>query len=278
MTSATSRLFPRPVGWRSVGWDRPGLPSVPRNKACSSIPTFPIHWRSYRGTRYPHLRMMPSPIEPAAIRNVNVVLCTHRHTDHMDPGTLPLLVAHNPDCRFVVPRAEILAAQQAGIPAERLVTIDAGEQVALAPDIRITAIPAAHEELEQNAQGEYRCLGYLIEIGGLVCYHSGDCAPYPELLGQLQAYAIDMALLPVNGRDVERRSHGVMGNFTCAEAVALCQEARIPALIPHHFGLFDFNTVSIEEIAACCEVAVNVRCIIPRTNTVLLVELDGRGA
>jgi hypothetical protein len=32
------------------------------------------------------------------------------------------------------------------------------------------------------------------------------------------------------------------------EAVAVTRDAGIPLLVPHHFGMFSFNTISLEEI------------------------------
>jgi hypothetical protein len=54
--------------------------------------------------------------------------------------------------------------------------------------------------------------------------------------------------LPVNGRDNFRKSQGIPGNFTLDEAVRLCVEAEIPAMIAHHYGMFEFNTVPAESI------------------------------
>jgi L-ascorbate metabolism protein UlaG (beta-lactamase superfamily) len=64
----------------------------------------------------------------------------------------------------------------------------------------------------------------------------------------LIAHAITLALLPVNGRDLHRAGNGVPGNFTLAEALALCEAAGIPTMIAHHWGMFDFNTVTREEL------------------------------
>jgi L-ascorbate metabolism protein UlaG (beta-lactamase superfamily) len=60
--------------------------------------------------------------------------------------------------------------------------------------------------------------------------------PYEGLSNAIQK--ADLALLPVNGR-----AKGVPGNFSFEEAAQLCREAKIPHLIPHHFGMFAFNTV-----------------------------------
>jgi L-ascorbate metabolism protein UlaG (beta-lactamase superfamily) len=66
----------------------------------------------------------------------------------------------------------------------------------------------------------------------------------------------DIALLPVNGRDEYRRSHNVPGNFHFEEALQICRDAEIEYLIPHHYGMFEFNTVDPADlqrkIAASC--------------------------
>lgn len=203
----------------------------------------------YRGSRFPHERMMPPPIKPDGFARVDLVVCTHRHGDHMDPGTLPVLAARHPSCRFVVPAAECQHAEALGLPVERLVPADAGQTLRPMPatDLVLHPVPAAHEQLEQDAQGHYRCLGYGITACGHRLYHSGDCIPYAGLADTVRAIAPDVALLPVNGRDAARAA-GVPGNFTLGEAIALCAEAGVATMIPHHFGLFAFNTADVADI------------------------------
>ena len=203
--------------------------------------------KKYKGQEFPHIRMMPTPILPEEVRNVTLVLGTHRHSDHSDPETLPIVSQNNPQCVFVVPRAEQEAVIQLGIPEHRLRLLNAGESFSLAKDIMIEAIPAAHEELKVNAKGEHHYLGYILTLGEITIYHSGDCCPYAGLEDELKKRAIDLALLPMNGRDDYRRSRNILGNFTLTEAVDLCKQANIPMMIGHHFGMFDFNTVRVEE-------------------------------
>ena len=200
----------------------------------------------YAGTRFPHRRMVPAPIAPDALRQVDVVLCTHAHTDHMDPGTLGPVAAANPECLFVVPAPEVAKAVERGVPAARAVPAEAGHALTLAGGLGVLPLPAAHEEFAVDEAGRHRFLGYQIAWIGRCIYHSGDCVPYPGLADALRTLRVDLALLPVNGRDEIRRSAGVPGNFTLAEAVSLCREAGIPEMLGHHFGLFDFNTLDEE--------------------------------
>ncbi len=206
----------------------------------------------YRGSRFPHVRMMAAPLAPDAFPRVDLVVCTHRHSDHMDPGSLPVLAARHPGCRFLVPAAERAHAEALGLDPARLLPADAGQTLRPLPgvDLALRPVAAAHERLEQDEQGRHRYLGYGIELPGMRLYHSGDCIPYPGLLEAVRDLAPDLALLPVNGRDAVRAEAGIPGNFTLDEAIALCEAAAIPLLVPHHFGLFAFNTADPAEIDA----------------------------
>lgn len=215
----------------------------------------------YRGKIFPHARMQPAPVNPSDVVGLDAVLCTHGHTDHMDLGAIPYLQTSS-DPLFVVPRSEAVKGVGRGIPATRMVGLDASESFA-APGYRVTAVPAAHEEIVLDGHGQNLFLGYVIEIGGVRIYHSGDCAPYEgqhELIAQLD---VDLALLPVNGRDEHRKGNGVPGNLTLDEAVALTRAAGIPALVCHHWGMFAFNTADPEELRAGLADVDHVRWRVP---------------
>ncbi|MEZ4768934.1 MAG: MBL fold metallo-hydrolase [Caldilineales bacterium] len=129
------------------------------------------------------------------------------------------------------------------MPADMMHGIEAGERRQLAEDIAVEAIAAAHEGLDVDAAGNHKYLGYVISVGDLRLYHSGDCVPYPGLEQLLAGKQIDVAFLPINGRDAYRLSRGVPGNFTLDEAIALCRATEIGHLVGHHWGMFDFNTI-----------------------------------
>ncbi|WP_341947622.1 MBL fold metallo-hydrolase [Microbacterium sp. LWH11-1.2] len=202
----------------------------------------------YRGRIFPHSRMHPSPVNPSDVTGLSLVLCTHGHTDHMDLGSIPYLQSAS-DPLFVVPRSEAVKGVARGIPAQRLLGLDAGESFRSRGGITVTAVPAAHEELTADDHAQNLFLGYVIEVGSVRIYHSGDCAPYRGQADIVRALDVDVALLPVNGRDPHRRDHGVPGNFTLEEAVALCRDAGIPSLVCHHWGLFEFNSADPVDLA-----------------------------
>ncbi len=205
----------------------------------------------YAGTAYPHERMMNVPVDPNELGAVDLVLCTHHHTDHMDPGTLAPLAGRLPSLRFVVPAASVaLARERAGVGDNRLIAVDAGESIEPFPGLVLRAVRAAHETLERDARGRHRFLGYGVSCAGLTIYHSGDCIPFDGQREEIAAITPDLALLPVNGRSPALLRAGIPGNFGVEEALGLCVGARIPAMIAHHYGMFAFNTVEPAQIDA----------------------------
>ena len=202
----------------------------------------------YVGKEFPHVRMMPSPVDPRGLHGIDYVLCTHAHSDHMDPGTLPVLADASPACRFVVPRAEQEQALKRGVPPDRMIPVHADDCIELGGGTRLAALPSAHEQLRRDANGNDFCLGYVLCDGNRGVYHSGDTLEYPGLADRLSTLRIDVALLPVNGRDEFRTSRGVLGNVNFEEAVDLCRRAGMAAMIPHHFGMFAENTIDEREL------------------------------
>ncbi|MEY8141189.1 MBL fold metallo-hydrolase [Falsihalocynthiibacter sp. CO-5D18] len=212
----------------------------------------------YQDTRFPHLRMMPIPIAPRDIPHVDIVLATHAHTDHLDPDTLQDLLRANPRAVLVAPKsARDLALTRSQIAQSRLHLIEAHETLNLA-GVQITALRAAHEGLELDAEGLHKFLGLAVTIAGRVVFHSGDTIPFDGQSTEVASLHADLGLFPVNGRDAVRKSNGVPGNMTIAEAVTLAQNAHISTVIAHHFGLFAFNSVEREEIEKVATAARDV--------------------
>lgn len=211
--------------------------------------------RKYAGTDKPHVRMTERVVAPERLDFIQVVTSSHNHTDHLDGETLKPLLAANPGLTIITPRANVaFAADRLGVDPARLTPMDAGETVTVGP-FTFRAVPAAHEALETDAAGRHKFLGYIVKVGGYTLYHSGDTVPYPGMVEQIvQASGgrVHVAMLPINGRDPAR---GVAGNLSAQEAVDLARQIHAGLVIPCHFDMFTFNTVSPDEFVALAEAA-----------------------
>ena len=200
----------------------------------------------YANTDKPHVRMTEAPIRGVDLTGVDLILSTHKHSDHLDPGTMPDLLVASPSAILILPAALVEHARGLGLPAVRVIGIDAGE-TSIHADFRVRAIPSAHEGLDTDERGRHLYLGYVIEAAGRRLYHSGDSLAYEGLAEQLGDEPFDAFFLPINGRDPKR---GVAGNMNAAEAVALAARCRPRYLVPHHYDMFTFNTVPVATFEA----------------------------
>jgi L-ascorbate metabolism protein UlaG (beta-lactamase superfamily) len=200
--------------------------------------------RKYANTDKPHVRMTERVVAPEWLDFIEVATSSHNHTDHLDGETLLPLLEFNPGLMVIVPAANVdFAANRLQVETERLTPVHAdGDPVSVGP-FTFRAIPSAHEDLETDENGDHKFVGYIIEVGGKTIYHSGDCISYDGLEERLKQWKIDLALLPVNGRDPAR---GVAGNFTGEEAAKLGKEIGAGLVVPCHYEMFEFNTVSPE--------------------------------
>ena len=164
--------------------------------------------RKYAGTATPHERMMPVPVAPRDLVGLDFVLCTHRHTDHMDPETLTAIFSANEKALLVAPRSARARVREIGVPDARVRYVTAGDVLAPTAELSIRVIASAHEAIDRDENGDYAYVGYALTLGELTVYHSGDCVPHEGLAATLSETGADLALLPVNGRRPELAARG----------------------------------------------------------------------
>jgi L-ascorbate 6-phosphate lactonase len=209
-------------------------------------------------------RLYPAPQPHEYAAAIDALLVTHEHLDHLDEGFLPTLVESSPDARVVVP--EPIAAHVGGlIGLDRVVAVRPGEDVALTGGVSVKVAPAWHglAPADGYTTGAGRFVGYVVATPSLTLYHSGDTLVADQLIAQLRDASVDVAFLPINGRDHFREGHGLVGNMNVREAVELASQIGASMLVPIHWDLFAGNTewpgrAVDEAVAASAELHVVV--------------------
>ncbi len=195
--------------------------------------------KKYAQTDKPHVRMSEQVIDPARLDFLDIVTSSHNHTDHLDADTLRPILDVNPDIKLVIPEAN------RDFIAERLgceLDFPSGMNdtfIKNIGDFRFHGIPAAHNSVDRDDLGQCKFMGYVVEFGDYRVYHSGDTLWFEGLEDLLMPFAVDVAMLPINGNRPERR---VAGNLGAEEAARLGKEIGAGCVIPHHYHLFEFNT------------------------------------
>ena len=183
-------------------------------------------------------RTAAPPLQASEVSNADLILCTHAHPTHMDPGTLPGMLTASPRARVVLPKSTAEHARSIGVPFERMTTTDSDLRVEYFKGGlygRVYSVPSAHPKLDWTPIGGYPHLGYLIRFGAYTIYHAGDCRLYDGIVDRLRPYSVTAALLPINGN----------GNFQISEAAQLAEDIQARWLIPMHYGAFEDHAVNL---------------------------------
>ena len=161
----------------------------------------------------------------ALYQNVDAVLISHIHPDHLDLLSLRLLARGT---QLIVPRGAGKVLRQRKF--QHVIELRAGETVELGP-AKVTATYAKHHALGHRFGPNADCLGFIIG-GSYKVYFAGDTGPFPVMANL--AENLDVALLPVWGWGPSLRGHHLTP-YQAAQAVILL---RPRLAVPIHWGTF----------------------------------------
>ena len=176
-------------------------------------------------------RFTDPPLTPQAVDNADLILCTHPHPTHMDPGTLLPMLDSSPRAKVVVPKSSADYARAIGIGFDRMTTTDSGLRVEYFKDSlygRVYSVPSAHPTLAWTPIGGYPNLGYLVRFEGITIYHAGDTVLYEDLALRLKPFNVTVAILPIGSGLVE-----------IGQAAQLAEDIGATWLVPMHYGTFE---------------------------------------
>ena len=202
-------------------------------------------------------RLLPPPFAPEEARGLDLVLVTHDHPDHLDERALPVVAAASPAARIVVPEDLVGRVAALGVESERIVGL--GPTGRLEEDgLTVHAVPACHGDRPSDAYRLGPFLGYVVAGAGVRVYHAGDTIPFSGLAPRLLDVGVDLALLPINGRDAEREAAGIVGNLDAREAAELAAAAQADAVVPLHWDMFAHNAGDPAALVAAATTTVIV--------------------
>ena len=186
----------------------------------------------YAETDTAYERITGLVVDPSLLSFVDVVVSSHAHMDHLDPGTLPFVLSG--DAAFVCAAgSEQLAAERSGRLPDAVLGID---DDATFGGFTIQAVPAYHE-------GAPEAVGYVVRNGAYVLYHAGDTRRVQGVAEAVQPHGADVALVPICGQ------HGTMNG---TDAARLAFEAGAVVAIPSHYEMFRCETDNTRRFVAEC--------------------------
>jgi len=219
-----------------------------------------------------------SPLPPAAVyRDLDAVIISHAHLDHLDVPSLRLI---DKDTPVLAPLATKRLIKRLGFAD--VTEMEPGQERDVGP-VRIVATPARHPNTRYPMGAPGNTLGYLVR-GRMTAYFAGDTGLFDEM-AEL-AVGLDLALLPVGGWG-PRLPEDHLNPLTAAKALVLLQPA---VAVPIHWGTIyppwlppAFNSsfrrwpVSFARYAAHLAPGVDVRALEPGETT-RIDAAESRGA
>ncbi len=179
-------------------------------------------------------RAFPPPLSPEAVK-ADVVISTHWHEDHLDPGTIPILARTNANAKFVMPPSAMARALSWGVRRSQIIPLSHRESTDIG-DVHIEAMPARHEAGVAGWEVP-DAMGVMLEIGDLKIYHCGD-TEYDVRLRRLRQLGVDAAFLCINGAG---------GNMDAYEAALLAWRLGASLVVPVHHLLWALKNGDSDE-------------------------------
>lgn len=199
----------------------------------------------YLGTGDPPrtVRMIPVPFDPTDVEEVDGILVTHEHTDHVHgPSQAPILertgaTLYAPDAAMAVAYDEENWTGSWNIADEQLREVKPGESI----DIEgfTVYIRSSNDPL---AEGD---VSYVIEHDGTVFFHGGDTHPGPALDEIGREFDLDAGMLAFGSEGVLRDSEtGEFETKTTSwymdenEIIDAANSLKLDRLIPTHYDMW----------------------------------------
>ncbi len=152
------------------------------------------------------------------------------------------LAQTNPQMEIYVPKplTEVVAGY--GIRPEQVKGIRQDEPADFREGFSVRGVATAHEEYQYDEEGASRTLGYVFRLGDHRLLHAGDTVVTQKLIDDLkEEHGLDAAMVPINGRDLERHARGIVGNMDSREACWFGSMIGADLLIPLHYDMIGGN-------------------------------------
>lgn len=194
-------------------------------------------------------RMMSPGVDFDALPELDVILLSHNHYDHLDAATVRRLAQRFPDAPWLCPLR--LGPLLRSLGVRHLVERDWWQSVDT-PVFRATPTPAQHFSARGlGDRGDTLWCGWTIETDGVRAYFAGDTALHPEF-GDIGAKLgpFDLVLLPIGAYEPRwfmRTVH--MNPADAIEAYRAIVEAsgRGCPCVPIHWGTFRLTDEPMDE-------------------------------
>ena len=193
----------------------------------------------------PNLRAVPVVLDPFAIREIDALVATHDHGDHIDPNVAAAIMQNcDSSVPFIGPKACVDLWTSWGVPANRCITVKPGDSVKLKDTELIVLDSFDRTELVTAPKGvtlkgkmpqdmTLKAVNYLIKTPGGTIYHSGDSHYSNWYAKHGNDYDIDVALASYG-----ENPRGMTDKMTSVDILRMAECLNCNVIIPVHHDIW----------------------------------------
>jgi L-ascorbate 6-phosphate lactonase len=163
-------------------------------------------------------RLTLAPVKPEELQ-VDLLLYSHEHPDHLDIDSYDGIMKANPKCRIIAAKPCVDFLKEKKAPYE-MITVG---QTIEKNGVTVRAVQADHGQLSPDA------LAFVITYSGRSIYFTADTSNDPKVLAEAIAMQPEIIVPCING---------AFGNLTEKQAAQIARQCNAKIAIPCHFWLF----------------------------------------
>jgi L-ascorbate 6-phosphate lactonase len=208
----------------------------------------------------PNLRASPMVIDPFAVKNVDAVLSTHYHADHIDPNVAAAVLKNvKKPVPFIGPRKCVEQWVSWGVPQDRCTVVKPGDAVRVG-DVEIVVLDSfdrtclvttdGYQDIRGVCPGDMdeKAVNYLLKTSGGNLYHSGDSHYSIYYAKHGKDHDIDVAFGSYGENPI-----GLQDKMTSIDILRMAEALRCKVVIPVHHDVWTNFMADPNEILALYE-------------------------
>ncbi|HHU49631.1 MAG: L-ascorbate 6-phosphate lactonase [Caldicoprobacterales bacterium] len=191
----------------------------------------------------PNLRAAPVVYDPFAVTQVDAVLSTHYHNDHIDPFFAAAVLKNCPgEPPFIGPKKSVERWLEWGVPEERCKVVAPGSVVKV-NDVEIVALDSFDRTclvtVDKSISGicptdmDEKAVNYLIKTPAGNIYHSGDSHYSIYYAKHGKDHRIDVAFGSYGENPV-----GCQDKMTSVDILRMAEALKTKVVIPIHYDVW----------------------------------------